>query len=236
MAVVGDTVRYLNSTGGGKVTKIEGRLAYVEEDGFETPVLMSEIVVVMPAGHEKASGGARLMFDQEAFDKGKTRERETPAAAPKAEPEPEEFPVEETEYGDAMTLMLTFEPKNIKDLERTDITMSLVNDSNYFLFYLVLRRDDASHSWVTVARGEAAPNEYVDLCKHTLQTIVELERLVFQAIAYKKDKPFFVKTPINVSRKLDLMKFHKLHCYRPGMYSETPVIEVPLLAERIAKN
>ena len=55
MAAVGDTVRYLNSTGGGKVTKIEGRLAYVEEDGFETPVLMSEIVVVMPAGHEPAA-------------------------------------------------------------------------------------------------------------------------------------------------------------------------------------
>ena len=232
MAAVGDTVRYLNSTGGGKVTKIEGRLAYVEEDGFETPVLMSEIVVVMPAGHEPSAGGARLMFDQDAFDKGKTKERKAPEPEVAPKQEPEDFPIEETEYGDAMTLMLTFEPQNIKDLERTDITMSLVNDSNYFLSYLIIRRDDASHSWITVARGEAAPNEYVDLAKYKLQTIGEIERIVFQAIAYKKDKTFYVKTPLNVSRKLDLMKFHKLHCYRPGLYSETPVIEVPLIAER----
>ena len=39
MAKIGDTVRFLNTTGGGKITKIEGRIAYVEEDGFETPVL-----------------------------------------------------------------------------------------------------------------------------------------------------------------------------------------------------
>ena len=48
---VGDIVRYLNATGGGKVTRIEGKLAYVEEeDGFETPVLVKECVVVDPDG------------------------------------------------------------------------------------------------------------------------------------------------------------------------------------------
>ena len=34
----GDTVRYLNSVGGGKIVKISGNMAYVDEDGFETPV------------------------------------------------------------------------------------------------------------------------------------------------------------------------------------------------------
>ena len=35
---VGDIVRYLNAVGGGKVTRIDGNIAYVEEeDGFETP-------------------------------------------------------------------------------------------------------------------------------------------------------------------------------------------------------
>ena len=38
---VGDIVRFLNAVGGGKVTKIEGNIAYVEEpDGFETPVMV----------------------------------------------------------------------------------------------------------------------------------------------------------------------------------------------------
>lgn len=41
MAKIGDTVRFLNTTGGGKITKIEGKMAYVDEDGFETPVLLN---------------------------------------------------------------------------------------------------------------------------------------------------------------------------------------------------
>ena len=42
MAKIGDIVRFLNSVGGGRVTKIKDNIAYVEdEDGFETPVLLS---------------------------------------------------------------------------------------------------------------------------------------------------------------------------------------------------
>ncbi len=44
---VGDIVRFLNTTGGGEVTRIEGNMAYVtDEDGFDTPVLVRECVVV----------------------------------------------------------------------------------------------------------------------------------------------------------------------------------------------
>ena len=50
MAKTGDTVRFLNSVGGGKITRIEGQIAYVDDDGFETPILLKEVVVVLPAG------------------------------------------------------------------------------------------------------------------------------------------------------------------------------------------
>ena len=43
MAKVGDTVRFLNSIGGGRIIRIKDNIAYVEEeDGFETPVLLRE--------------------------------------------------------------------------------------------------------------------------------------------------------------------------------------------------
>lgn len=45
---IGDMVRYLNAVGGGRVVRIAGDIAYVDEDGFETPVLMRECVVVGP--------------------------------------------------------------------------------------------------------------------------------------------------------------------------------------------
>ena len=48
---VNDIVRFLNDVGGGRVTRIEGKTVYVEdEDGFERPVLERELVVVGQAG------------------------------------------------------------------------------------------------------------------------------------------------------------------------------------------
>ena len=163
MVKPGDTVRYLNEVGGGTVTRVEGKIAYVDDAGFETPIQVSDLVVVIPAGHTPAEGSARLMFDQQAFDTGRTSVRNRPepreTAAPalskekKNSPVPEpQIPVEETEYGDALNITLAFEPRDIKRLSDTEINTVLVNDSNYFLQFNLLRRDEAE-GWVSVYRG-----------------------------------------------------------------------------------
>ncbi len=235
MAQVGDTVRFLNSVGGGIITKIDGKLAYVEEDGFETPVLVSDLVVVLPAGHEPATKGATLMFDQKAYDDGKKENRSKPVQKEPIAPVasmPMELPVEETAHGENINLVLAFEPHDIKALSKSKINVVLVNDSNYFISFCFLRRDNDQKGWVSVYQGEVAPNELIDLSTYSQETISELERIVFQAIAYKKEKTFQVKTPISVSKKLDLTKFFKVHCFRPGVYFDNPVIELPLYSER----
>jgi len=212
----GDTVRYLNAVGGGKVIRVEGRIAYVDDDGFETPVQTSDLVVVLPAGHEP-EGPGRKMFDQKAFDTGRTSVRESaaPVSAPvAAAPEQEDFPVEETEYGDDMTLVLAFEPADIKKLSDTRIDALFVNDSNYFVTYQFLRRDGEA-GWMVAASGEAAPHAVVTPGSNS-----------------QRDRTFAVKMPVSVSRKLDLTKFFKVHCFRPGVYFDTPVIEVQLVAEK----
>ena len=243
----GDTVRYLNAVGGGKVVRVEGRIAYVDDEGFETPFQVSELVVVLPAGHTPDRPG-RTMFDQKAFDVGRTGKREeapqkqepqkqesTAPTVVAPEPEEEEFPIEETDYGDDMTIVLAFEPKDLKQLSETQIEAFLVNDSNYFLDYQLLSRD-GGEGWKAVSHGVAAPNELVDLGPYTQESVKQLERLVFQAIAYKKDRPFEFKEPINASRKLDLTKFYKVHCFRPGIYFDTPVLEVNIYAEQPRKR
>lgn len=230
MAKIGDTVRFLNSIGGGRITKIDGKIAYVEEDGFETPVLLNEVVVVMPAGHEPKPGTGKMMFDQHAFDEGKKAVRET-SPKPVATPEPE-LPIEETEYGEDLTIALVFEPTTPKAISTSKFNLALVNDSNYFLYFTVLIRDDAAKGWKTLYVGEAVPNEMLDLAQFTHENLAEVERIVFQAIAYKKGKPFQVKYPLSVSKKIDLTKFFKPHCFRPGVYTDAPAIEVPIYSER----
>ncbi len=91
MAKVGDIIRYLNSVGGGEIIRIEGNMAYVNEDGFETPVLLRECVVVGEASARQKAPAASAPVASKS---------QVPAAAPKAVPAPvvevtpEEIPVE----------------------------------------------------------------------------------------------------------------------------------------------
>ncbi len=233
---IGDTVRFLNSVGGGKITKIQGQLAYVDDNGFETPVLMKELVVVLPAGHEATVKGAVKMFDQKAFDDGKKMAkpvREEPPAVMEKTPEPE-LPVEETSHGDKMNIVLAFEPSDVKQLDKSKFAAVLVNDSNYFLDFTFLRRSAEERGWTLVYTGAVAPNELIDLASLTHEILPQYERIAFQCVAYKKDKLFTLQAPVSVSRKLDLTKFHKFHCFRAGLYFDNAVLEVPLVADGVA--
>lgn len=236
MVKIGDTVRYLNAVGGGVVRRIEGKVAYVDEEGFETPVLVNELVVVLPAGHEKKSGGPNLYFDQKAFDAGKNRpeakqtlpDKEIPApgfVAPVAER------IVETHYGDKLNIAIAFEPTSIRSLDNSDFNTVLVNDSNFFLHFTFLRRGSEERGWHTVYAGDVAPNEVIDLAVVKRAELNDYEKIALQYIAYKKEKEFEMKAPAAISRKLDLTKFFKLHCFRPGIYFETPVMEIQLVKD-----
>ncbi len=239
---IGDKVRFLNAVGGGIVRRIEGKIAYVEEDGFETPVLISDLVVVLPAGHEGPKSGARLLFDQEAFDKGRGKKaaaRPEPQAPSKEIPNPVEAinppapkpkPVE-TDYGNKISLALAFEPSNLKSLSDSKFTAVLVNDSNYRLLFSFLCRAANATGWKLRYSGEIEPNELIDLGAFTHETLGEMEKVAIQAIAFKEEDEFDLKFPVNATLKLNLAKFHKLHCFRPGKYFENPVIEIPLIED-----
>lgn len=233
MAKIGDTVRYLNSVGGGKIVKIDGKVAYVDEDGFETPMLIKDLVVVMPAGHESQNGNsANLMFDQKAFDAGRAPETKTEIVESKKE-EVAELPIEETSYGEKLNVVLAFEPKNIKQLSTTSFSAVLVNDSNYFLYFTFLTRSNDEHGWVLKYSGTIEPNMLADLADFAHDDLPELERIAFQCVAFKKNKPFALKAPVSISQKIDLTKFYKMHCFRPGIYFETPVLEFPLIKDDV---
>ncbi|MCH5237287.1 MAG: DUF2027 domain-containing protein [Muribaculaceae bacterium] len=230
MAKAGDRVRFLNSTGGGVITRIEGKTAYVEdEDGFESPILLKDIVVVLPAGLEISKVDAVKMFNQAAFDEGRKVPRpEKEKEAPEPSPSPLEK-VEETIHGDVPEIILAFEPEDAKRLGVTKFAAVLVNDSNYFLHFTFLRRNENERAWNLVYEGTAAPNELIDMAVLTHQDLPDYEKIAFQCVAFKKDKTFSLLPPVNVTRKLDLTKFHKFHCFRPGRYFDNPVLEFPVV-------
>ena len=230
MAKPGDRVRFLNSIGGGVITRIEGKTAFVEdEEGFESPILLKDVVVVLPAGHEPAVKGSKIMFDQKAFDEGRKTEAPKmaePVKTPEPEPEP---PVEETKHGDVPSILLAFEPENVKKLASTRFSGVLVNDSNYFIDFTFLKRSVEDRGWELVYRGTVNPNELIDIVVLTHEELPDYGKVALQGVAYKEGKVFAMIPPLNVTRKLDLTKFHKLHCFRESKYFDIPVLEFPLV-------
>lgn len=147
-----------------------------------------------------------------------------------------ELPVEETSHGDKLNIVLAFEPSDVKQLDKSQFAAVLVNDSNYFLDFAFLRRSAEERGWTVVFNGTVAPNELIDLASLRHENLPDYEKVAFQCIAYKKDKPFTLQAPVSVSRKLDLTKFHKYHCFRPGLYFDNAVLEVPLVSDGVVSK
>lgn len=235
MAKVGDIVRFLSSTGGGKIVKIEGNIAHVEEqDGFETPVLLKELVVVTPAGETSARKDAFGGTAHQA--QRKEAERQSKFVATKM-PDVEVVPkVEETAGGDRINLVLGFQPIEIKHLTTTDYEVYLVNDSNYYLYFTFLSRAQGDKGWTTRFAGIIEPNIQLFLEELDRQQIGGLDRIAFQYVAFKRDKEFALKAPVAVERPLDVTKFFKLHCFHDNPYFDTPVIAVDIVKDDIPQR
>lgn len=210
MAQVGDVVRFLNSKGGGRIVKIEGNMAYVDEDGFETPVLIRECVVVTPVAPVPTASkyvAPTVMVEQ---------------------PKKQEEVIEETETGEVLNVVLAYEPAEIKHLNTTTYDAYLVNDSNYFLYFTYLTRAEGAQ-WVTRYAGIVEPNIQIHLGEVKREMLTEMDRVAVQYIAFKRDKEFKMKAPVAIEHSLDTTKFFKLHCFHDNVYFDTPVIAIDIV-------
>ena len=201
---VGDKVRFLNAVGGGVVTRFQGKdVVFVEgADGFEIPVLVREVVVVQPTNQynfpveepkikASASAGAETADEPE--------ETESP------EPEYSWNEREETLDGEQLSLYLAFVPKDIKQLQTTDMELYLINDSNYFLQFALYSGTDNA-----VVRSQNMIEPQTKLLLETVNKLAlnEFERLRFQAFAYKRIA-FTAKPVMDISLKINPVKTAK---------------------------
>ena len=220
MAKKGDRVRYLNAVGGGTIVRIEGNMAWVEDDeGFENPVLLRECVVV----------SSDVPKDTENKDLAKS-ESSKATVSKTIQPSAEEKTVE-IPGGDKLNITLGFEPVERVRLSETDFDATLINDSNYFLSFSFATKAADEHSWICRCNGVVEPNTELWLGTYGRKDVACFDSICLQYIAYKKQREFELKPPGAVALKVDTTKFFKLHCFRSNPYFENDV-----LAFDIVKN
>lgn len=234
MAKVGDIVRFLSSTGGGRIVSIDGQIAHVEEeDGFETPVLLKELVVVRAAGDDAradAFGGTRRAREQA---KAEELSKFVPT---KVVDQPVVEKVQETATGNRLNLTLAYVPVEVKHLNTTTFEAYLVNDSNYYIYFTYLSRADDEQGWTTRYAGIIEPNIQLFLEELTGTQAGRLDRVAVQYLAFKRDKEFQLKSPGAVETHLDTTKFFKLHCFRDNQYFDEKVLPVEIVKNDVPQR
>ena len=215
---IGDKVRFLSETGGGRVSGFQGKnIVLVEdEDGFDVPMPVNEVVVV---GDES--------YDTSRIVEGKQQQQKQ-AQEKKQEEEPADRPItfrpmpEERRGGEQLSVYLAFVPMEVKELSKTRFEAYLVNDSNYYVRFTYLSAE--GNAWRLRATDEVEPNTKLFIEEFGREDLQGMERVSLQLVAYKRQKSFLLKPAVDVQMRIDGVKFFKLHTFQDSDFFEQPAL------------
>ena len=253
---IGDKVRFLNTTGGGKIAGFQGKdlVLVCDDDGFEIPTLRSEIVVIetdnynlvrkpvpskeRPSTHEadgmshtsiKAALAAHAAAAN-ATDSGFSTED---SVGDDSEPADKDITFQprplERRGADQVNFYIGFLPVDSRSLSQTEFEVYLINDSNLYVRFLLLTQEGEQYS--LRHEGLVLPNQKLLLDTIGHADLPQWERLTFQLLAYKTDKPFALKSPMNITLRVDGTKFYKLHSFAASDFFNDPALVRPLVSE-----
>lgn len=234
---IGDKVRFLNATGGGKVTGFRGKDIVLVEDetGFEIPCMINEVVAVETDQynfvHKAKKTVTKEVAAPELQEKPTSLRAALAAHAQGTAADDDEVETDiadlrmtfrarpvERRGGDELNLYLGFLPSDAKTLSTTTFETYIINDSNYYVRFLLLTQEGTTYH--LRHEGVAEPNMKVYLETFDRDALPEIERLTVAVMAYKTDRGFAFKQPMSITVRLDGRKFYKLHTFHPSAFFE----------------
>lgn len=239
---IGDKVRFLSEVGGGRVSGFQGKdIVLVEdEDGFEIPTSVHDVVVVEQDDYAMGKMiSAKMEAQQKAEEHAATElhqdsrsiksilndhDEQTDMHVDEYDAADREItfraPVQEREGGNKLSAYLSFVPVDIKEITHTRFETYIVNDSNYYIHYSYLVAE--GNAWTLKSVGEVEPNTKLFIEEFGREVLNDMGRIGVQLTAYKKDKPFLLKPAIDVQFRIDPVKFYKLHVFEENEFFEQP--------------
>ncbi len=187
---VGDTVKFLNDVGGGKVTKIiDKETALVLNDtGFEIPVLIEELMTDLNIEASHPSNNTQIT------------EKEVNIF--------EEEPI----YTDSndFNFYIAYLPQNKKYIGDSNCDVYLINDSNYFVLYNYAVKKGDEYTSIT---GRIEPNvkEKISLVEYNNledNLITNIQLILYSKESYK------IKEPISKHLKIRSTKFFRANSFK----------------------
>ncbi len=219
---IGDKVRFLSDVGGGKVAGFKGKdIVLVEdEDGFQVPTHITEVVVV-----DNDDYSISRIVENTAKSQHKNANAddvEIEDYDPSERPITFKAPVEERKGGELLSAYLAFVPLDVQAITSSHFETYFINDSNYYMRFNYLTAEGAG--WQLRSTTEVEPNTKVFIEEFGREELNDLSRVCVQIIAYKRNKPFLLKPIVETQIRIDAVKFYKLHTFQENDFFEQPAL------------
>ena len=225
---IGDKVRYLDAVGGGTVVAFKGKdmVMVLEPDGFETPALKRQCVVVESAPDPGTAPSTNRKPE------GNAPQKVTPIPTPIPVLQKKEFV--ETRAGERLNVSLAFLPAEGHAFQEALFEAYLINESNYALLYNYA--SCSGKTWVSRSSGTIAPNSKLFLEEFDREAINDLEKVSFQLLAFKDGAPYAFKNPLSVEMRLDTVKFFKRHCFQENDFFDEEALVVAVVKNDVPEK
>ena len=223
---IGDKVRFLSEIGGGVIVGFHDKsIALVEdEDGFQIPTQVSDLVVVNEDKQAKSVPGMTVPKQEDAKDTIKrSNENRNEDLLAKVNDKVGMHVVERAD-SDTINMYLGFVPQDKQNISKTRFHLYAINDCNYFLSYTYSLFD--GKNWTLQSHNDLEPNTKLLIAEVSIEDVAEFQNGAIQLNAYKVGKPYALQPTMDVRLKVDPVKFYKLHTFRENDFFDEDALVI----------
>lgn len=237
---VGDTIRYLNASGGGVVKRIERGVAWVEgPDGFELPTPIHECVVVDSRDTFVPAYKPPVVKRQEPT--AQQPKSSAPVTTP-ATPELVESAEQDLSFvaplskgpwfdrsgGEQLQVHVAYLPVSYEHFGQSPYETYLINESNYHLLFTYSTTTTAG-GYKLRSAGVLEPDMRVLVEEFDASEINDHAVSHFQFIAYKPERTYRSMPPVERQVRMDVVKLVKRHAFRENPFFDEDALVIPVL-------
>lgn len=215
----GDLVKFLNDVGQGTIVKFQDeKIALVlNEDGFEIPVLISELLKIegdytFNNNKEQGSGNSESSKPQNIVIEDDDLEEDGLNTDSEAK------------------VYFALVPKNQEDMINSDLDVYLINDSNFRASYAISKSEDKFQS--LFAYGVLEDNTKVILETIKREELNSFEEINFQLLFFRKGN-YFLLNPINKTWSVKPARFYKQSAFTENDFFHENAFIYTLTSEEV---
>lgn len=217
----GDRVKFLNDVGQGEIVRFQDKniVIVLNEDGFEIPVLMSELLKIE---------GDYVFNDND--NESNAESVETTVKSNVNILEEEDLEEDGLNTDSKANIFFALVPSDQKDILNSDLDVYLINDSNFRVLYSISIKENEFQS--LYAYGNLEDNTKVNLGIFKREDLSDLEEMNFQLIFFRKGN-YYLLNPLNKTWNIKPSRFYKQNAFTENDFFNESAYIYGLTSEEI---